>query len=184
MSMRANHRPGASTSGGVGSRRLGRPEPAQALLPGSLQHALDEGVAPLDLGPAEGEAEQALHVGVGGVGLDPPAPHGLGDAARRADQAAADLVDDVVDVADHHGDDRVEARLQGPLRRRLEGAEEHGGVAQRVLERGLVAEGRGVDRAERFLDGARVGLEAGDVLGEQAFERRLGRGGPRGRRGW
>ena len=45
------------------------------------------------------------------------------------------------------------------------------GSLERVLERGLVAERRGVDRAERFLDGPRVGLEAGDVLGEQAFER-------------
>ena len=52
---------------------------------------------------------------------------------------AADLVERVVDVADDHGHDGVEPGQQGALRRRLDGAEQHGRVAHGLLERGLVA---------------------------------------------
>ena len=79
-SMRASQRPGASTSGGLGSIALALPQPGQALLAGPLDDAVDEGGAAVVGGLGELEPEQPLDEAVG-LGRSRP---GAGAAPRSA----------------------------------------------------------------------------------------------------
>ena len=77
-SMRASQRPGASISAGVGSSRADGPQAGETVLAGPLDDAVDERAAPVVLGLAELEAEEALDEAVA-VG----APRPAGAAAPR-----------------------------------------------------------------------------------------------------
>ena len=68
------------------------------------------------------------------------------------------------------GDERVEAGQQRPLGRRLDGAEQHLGVAQHLLEVGQAAGVGRVEGGQLVAEGVGVGLEAGHVRHEQRLE--------------
>ena len=173
-SMRASQRPGRVDLGGGRQGALGLPEAAQALVAGPLDHAVDERRAPVVGGLGELEAEEALDEAVGRGGLDPASPQGLGDHAVAGQQLAADLVHDVVDVADDGADERLEAGEQLPLGGGLDGAEEDLAGRRRATGARWPTVGRTGRRSPRRCsrsDG--VGLEAGDVALEVAR-----RGGP------
>ena len=167
-SMRASQRPGASTSAGVGSSPGRLPQAAQAVLAGPLDHAGDEGVAPLDRGLREGEAEQPLDEAVGLVGLDPPAPDRLGDPGAGPTRPRADGVHDVVDVAD---DRRRRGRRAGAAARAAPATamapSSTSGSPSTLLEVGHAAGVGRVEGAELVAQGVGVGLEAGHVRHEQ-----------------
>ena len=111
--MRASQRPGASISAGVGRVSADSQSRSRRLEPGPLDDAGDERGAAVVVLLGELEAEEALDEAVGVGGLDPAAPHGFGDHAVAADEAAADAVHHVVDVAVDDHDERVDAGQQG-----------------------------------------------------------------------
>ena len=76
----------------------------------------------------------------------------------------------MVDVAGDGGDEGLEAGEQLALGRGLDGAEQHLGVAEERLEAVHRRRVGHVDVAEAVLEGAGVGLEAGDVAAEQVVE--------------
>ena len=105
------------------------------------------------------------------AGLDPPPAHGLGDAQGvAADDAHGDGVDDPVGVADDDGDERVEARPQRLLLRRRDGAEQHLGIAERLLQRGHRVAAVAVERPEPLGDGVGIGAEPADVLADEVAQ--------------
>ena len=122
--MRASQRPGASSSAGVGSSFSECHSRARPSSPARSTTPADEGGALLVLGRPELQAEQALGEAGALGGLHPPPAEGLGDAAVAADQAVADGVEDVVDVAGEGGQQGLDADRHLPLAGRLHDAEE------------------------------------------------------------
>ena len=118
------------------------------------------------------EAEQSLDETVRRVSGDAPAPQRFGDHAVRTDEAVADRVHHVVDVADHDGDDGLELWEQLALCRRLHRAEQHLRIAEQL---GQLVQRVGighVELTESSLECVRVRLEARHVALEQRLEPR------------
>ena len=80
--MRASQSPGASTSAGVGKSSSSPQRRASASSPAALDHAGDEGPAPVDLVLADVEAEQTGKGLLALALLDPVAVPGLAQRGR------------------------------------------------------------------------------------------------------
>ena len=85
--MRASHRPGASTSAGVGRSSSSDHRRVSASSPVALDHALDEGAAPVDLVAADVEAEEPREGLLTFSLLDPVAVPGLRERGGRRRRA-------------------------------------------------------------------------------------------------
>ena len=128
---------------------------------------------------------------VGIVGLDAPPPQCLGEHRVVGDEASADLVHEVVGVADHHGDQCLDPGEQSLLFRRPNGTEDeirayhllqfhhhllqfhHGlGSCHRAEATHEFLEGFQVEVVHEFLEGGRVVAEGASVPGEEIGEGR------------
>ena len=87
----------------------------QAVGPGPLHDAPDEGLAPLVAGLVQGHAEKLAQDPGAGRLLQAPPPEGLRERTVGADQTSAHRVHDVVHVAGHRGEQRSQRNLQPPL---------------------------------------------------------------------
>ena len=145
-------------------------EPAQPLAAGPLHHSGREGRAPVVLGPVELQAEHPLHQAVG-VGLDPPSPQGLGEPVVGADEAAADAVHHLVDVAGDGRHQRGQLGLQPLLGLGADRAQDGVGVVELGLEFGQGVQAPGeVEAAEPVADLMGGHLEPGRVPAQQVLE--------------
>ena len=166
-SMRASHRPGASSSAGVGQHRLGLQEPVERRRAGPFFYTAAEGGRLIVEAAAGVEPEEPLDEPVGLAALDPVAAHGLPDRRQRLDHRLADPLDDRVGVALQDGGGQLEALEDGHLLGRLHGAEQGVGVEHGALQGRRVGE---VDRAELRFEGGGVDPERRHVLRGQPHE--------------
>ena len=146
------------------------PEPAEPVVAGPIAPAGDERRAPVDLFLGEVQAEDALDEAVGVVGLDATPPQCLGEHRIVGDEASTDLVHQVVGVADHHGDQRLEAGEQRFLFGRPDGTEDEFGVDHLLQFHEGLGAGHRVEVAHEFPEGGRVVAEGAGVPGEEVGE--------------
>ena len=125
--------------------------------PARSTHAGDERRAPVVGGLAELEAEQPLDEAVGLASASTRRRRRASVSWVAADELAADLVHHAVDDADDHGHQRLEPGEQGVLLGRGDGAEQHLGVAEDLLQAGEGAGVGEVELAEALLERAGVG---------------------------
>ena len=193
--MRASQRPGASSSGGVGTIWTPDQSRFEALVAGPFDHAATERRAALVVVAVELQPDEPLDEALGLAALDAVALDRLVDLVVGRDEPAPDPPEHVVGVALEHRREHPEAaehlalavglhraeELVGPLRERLQRLGVH---RVEVAEAGL--EDVGVELVRRHVLGRRARRGARGPTGPSAAPRARPRGARRrsgGRRG-
>ena len=167
--MRASHSPGASTSAGVGRCSLVDPQPCQVELSGTLEHALNEGCATVDIFLVQVQAEQGLCDALTFTAADAAPAHRLAYRRVDTDEAGGDDGSDVLRVAGDRGCQRgkLSAYLFELGRRAVIGFAEEGGVTDDL---GKARNGPRVDALQQPFEVAWIGPNEPDVSDHELLE--------------